>query len=341
MPMWSKNPLLNLNPRQWMTTLGLLVLVVLAATGLVLTRDLGQSNGQKAGSGRRAPLVNEKPLQTAREMGALASDPVERRLAAQVEKLADHEVDLAFADALQDAAQHPVTPTAETKELLARENKAEAAIKANQDRIDQLKKQIAAASGSRQDNLQQQLDFALVQQELNEDELESVKDHLLRSGADPLSRIRRQFSRHEANEHALEASRAQTPANNANNKDIDYLASNLWNQIGAWRVLRDKRAKLEQALSDANDDATVLTQKHDELEKQVRSGEEQSKQANSSATAMRPADADSTTVDSAAISSLHRLAADQKDLVDLNKRISDHQELANAYTSWIDRVKSH
>src|SRR5438105_2051855 len=129
MLMLPKNPLLLMKPRQWMTTLGLLALVALAAIGLILTRDREQTDGQKAGSGRRAPLVNEKPLRTAREMGALASDTVERRLAAQVEKLADHEVDLAFNDALHDAAEHPVTPTAETKELLARQNKAEAAIK--------------------------------------------------------------------------------------------------------------------------------------------------------------------------------------------------------------------
>src|SRR6266436_3608237 len=136
--------LMLMKPRQWMTTLGLLALVFLAVVGLILTRDLEQTEAQKGTQGRRAPLVNEKPLRSAREMGALASDATERRLAAQVEKLADHEVDLAFNDALHDAAEHPVTPTPETKELLAQQNKAEAAIKANQDRIEQLKKQIAA-----------------------------------------------------------------------------------------------------------------------------------------------------------------------------------------------------
>ncbi|MCU1306342.1 MAG: LigA [Acidobacteriaceae bacterium] len=325
-----------------MTTLGLLGLVVLAIVGLIFTRDIGQAEGQK-GPGRRAPLVNEKPLQTAREVASLASDGVERRYAQQVEKLADHEVDLAFADALHDAAEHPVTPTPETKELLARQTKAEAAIKTNQDRIEQLKKQIAAASGSRKDTLQQELDFALVQQELDQDELEDAKDHLLRSGADPLSRIRRQFSRHEANEHALEASRQQTPANN---KDVDYLASNLWAQFGAWRTLRNNTARLQQALSDANDEASSLTQKHDVLEKQVKAAEEQSKEAAApqafpQANSARSKTENSAPETSAAILSLHRLSVDQKDLIDLNKRIQDHQELSNVYSSWTERAKSH
>jgi small-conductance mechanosensitive channel len=315
------NPFLLMKPRQWMTTLLLLGLVVLAVVGLILTRDLGQSDGQKGAQGRRAPLVNEKPLQTAREVGSLASDPAERRLAQQVEKLADHEVDLAFADALHDAAEHPVAPTPETKELVARQNKAEAAIKLNQQRIEELKRGIAAANGAHRDTLQQELDFALVQQELDQDELEDAKDHLLRSGADPLSRVRRQFSRHEANEHALEASRQQSAANN---QETNYQASNLWTQFAAWRTMRSKTAKLQQALSDANDGASQLTQTHDALERKVKAGEEQTKSATSPP----------------AITSLHELSADQKDLIDLNKRIQDHQELANAYNTWVERART-
>lgn len=330
-----------MKPRQWTITVALLGLVILAAIGLILTRE--SADTQNAKPGRRVPLVDEKPLQTARELAPLATDGAERRLAQQVEKLADHEVDLAFADALHDAAEHPVAPTPETKELLARQTKADAAIKQNEQRIEQLKKQVAASTGARQAELQQQLDFALVQQELNQDELEDAKDHLLRSGADPLSRIRRQFSRHEANEHALEASRQQPTANNA---DVNYLAGNLWGQFSAWRTLRDKRTKLQQALSDANDGTSLLTQSHDALEKKVKAGEEKSKevlgpQSAGANVALTAGDAGSSRATSAAISSLHALSVDQKDLIDLDKRIHDHQEMANAYTSWIDRVRSH
>src|SRR5207248_3272284 len=101
---------------------------------------------------------------------------------------------------------------------------------------------------------------------------------------------------------------------------------NLWTQFGAWRVLRDKTARLQQALNEAIADASSLTQKHDALEKQVKPAEEQTKQAKGpqasnqkdSRDGRRSDDANSTAT-SAAISSLHQLSVDQKDLVDLNK----------------------
>jgi small-conductance mechanosensitive channel len=333
-----------MKPRQWMATFGLLGLVLLAIIGLILTRDSAPTQASKT-SGHRTPLVDEKPLQTARALGALASDRDERRYAEQVEKLGDHEVDLAFADGLRDAAEHPVPPTPETRELLERSSKAEAAMKADQDKIDQLKKQLAGADGAHKDNIQQQMDFTLVQLELDQDDLEDAKDDLLRSGADRLSRIQRQFNRHEANEHALEASHPQATANGS---DVNYLAGNLWAQYSAWRALRDKRKKLEPARDEALHDAEVLEQSHNALDQQVKA-EEPTKQAiKQQATAQQGAaksggmpDASSATAASGVISSLHHLSVDQKDLADLNKRIQAHQEMATAYGSWIDLVRSH
>src|SRR5579859_6594568 len=101
--------------RQWLTTLVLLALVVLAAVGLVLTREWARPEEPGTQRGRLPRLVDEKPLQTARAVAALAADREEQRFAQQAVKLADHEVDLAFADGLRDAAEYPVTPTTEIK----------------------------------------------------------------------------------------------------------------------------------------------------------------------------------------------------------------------------------
>src|SRR5947209_19957914 len=51
--------------------------------------------------------------------------------------------------------------------------------------------------------------------------------------------------------------------------------------------------------------------------------------------------ASSTAAASSAIKSLRHLSVNQKDLSDLNKRIQDHQELAVAYSNWIELVRSH
>lgn len=333
-----------MTPRQWMTSVGLLGLVILAAIGLILTRESEQ--GQQGTQGHQTPLVDEQPLQTARAVATLASDADERRFAQQAVKLADHEVDLAFAQGLRDAAEHRAAPSPEIQKLLVRENDAEAAINSDQGRIEELKKQVAAANGSRHDNLQQQLDFTLVQLELDQDELEDVKDHLLRSGSDPLSRIQRQFNRHEANEHALEAN--PQPAA-ANNPDVNYLSPNLRTQFAAWRALRNKDARLHEALEEATHDAAVLSQKQTVLEKQVEAERPdtgtthgQATRERGTAQATKPiTQASSGAAASGTISAMHQLAADQKDLADLNKRLQDHQEMATAYGSWIDRVESH
>ena len=125
---------------QWIVTLGLLALVLAAAVGLILTRQSAQSNSA-ASRTRRPPIVDEQPLTTARAMAALASDWEEQRYSRQALKLADHSVDVAFSYEMRQATEHPAPPTPESKKLYAQANQAEAAVKADQERIDQLQKQ--------------------------------------------------------------------------------------------------------------------------------------------------------------------------------------------------------
>ncbi len=89
---------LRMKPHQWMATFGLLGLVLATALGLILTREPEQSisNAGQAPGGE-APLIDEHPLQTARALATLASGSDEQRLAQQAMKVADRELDLAFA----------------------------------------------------------------------------------------------------------------------------------------------------------------------------------------------------------------------------------------------------
>src|ERR1700686_3828314 len=101
--------------RQSGIALGLLVLALLGSAGLYLTRDSGQASAVRKTAHR--PLVDEQPLETARAAAKLAASWDEQRLAQQALKLADHEVDLAFSDALRDATEHPVPATPQSREL--------------------------------------------------------------------------------------------------------------------------------------------------------------------------------------------------------------------------------
>src|SRR5690348_4622738 len=96
-------------------------LILLAAAGLYLT---GTPAGETvAGKGRRArsapvvPLVDSRPLDTARSLMKLADTPQEADLARDAMRLGDHAVDLAFASALREAHNQPVVETPEIKQL--------------------------------------------------------------------------------------------------------------------------------------------------------------------------------------------------------------------------------
>jgi len=326
---------------QWIVTLGLLTLVLAAAVGLILTRQSAQSSSAGSHS-RRPPIVDEQPLLTARAMAALASDWDEQRYSRQTLKLADHSVDLAFNYEMRQATEHPVPPTPESKKLFAQANQDDAAVRADQARIDQLQKELAGARDERTRNsLQQQIDLTKAQLELDQDELEDVKGDLVRTGADRLSRIQRQFTRHEATQKEYETNNPQTSGGNGGSPQT--ASSSAIAQFSAWNTLGSKSRQLQQAMEEAKQTSIKLKQSHDTQQAQVAmetsNKDAIAQQAKSGIEASSGNDGSSTGSTAKAISSLHQISVDQKDLSDLDKRIQDEDDLGSAYASWIDVVK--
>ena len=324
--------------RQWLVTLGLLVLVLAAVIGSVLTSDWGAPESSQNSRPRRTPLVDERPLQTARTVAKLATSRDERRFADQAERLADNEVDLAFEDALRDAADHPIPPTPQTRELYAHVSQAEADVEADQDHVNQLKKQLAAVSGARQDSVQEQLDVAQAQLGLDQDELDAAKEDLARSGADPISRIRRQLKRHDDAEHETDAKPAS-----AVSQDTPTQGANLLAQVIKWHALRGRAMQLQQARDETVQATAALVQTHDSLEKQIstqKTGKRASPPPAIGQSDSDPSRATSTGTAPTAVTSLRHLSDDQRNLADLDKRIQDEQELETNYSNWIALVQS-
>ena len=72
---------------------------------------------------------------------------------------------------MRQATEHPAPPTPESKRTLRPGRiRPQAAVKADQERIDQLQKQLASAKDDRKDSLQQQIDLTKAQLELDQDE---------------------------------------------------------------------------------------------------------------------------------------------------------------------------
>ena len=313
--------------RQRIVVFGLLALVMVAIAALVLTRD--SSSPASRTRPRRAPLVDEQPVQTARSMATLASTREEQRFARQALQFADHEVDLAFADALRETTLHPAASTPETTELFARVSRAEAQVKLDQDLIDSLKKESATTKGP-DNEIQKQLDLVQAQLELDKDELEAAKGDLLRSGADPLSRIQRQFARYQGAQQQGDTANTQIslPGTEASSP-----ANNLIAQFSVWRTQRAKAMKLQQARDEALQKREQLQQKHDSAEQAALA------QPNGSQPQEPPPSAGNSQ-DQAIIATLRRFSERQKNLADLDKRVQDHQDLADVYGNWLGVVQS-
>jgi small-conductance mechanosensitive channel len=327
----------RLKTRQWLITVGLAALVLAALVALFLTRDVGtgQLAQTQTDTSTPAPLVDESPLTTARAMGKLASGADEQKVAAQAEELADNAVDLAFHDASRTAADHPPQAKPEFRPLFQHVGQMQSQVQTDQERVDQLKKEMASAKGTRAASLQEQLDVAQAQLELDQDELSDAKEDLVQSGADPGALIQRQFDAHQAAEHSGE----QKPAEGGSATEVNYQAGHLLAQFEAWRALRSKIAQLQQASSQAGQSIGKLGKEREAWAKQIAAEKSQQRAAMPAATSGTPAATSSPPAVTA--QSLHVLSDDQKTLSDLDKRIQDEQELQNTYAQWIALVHAH
>jgi small-conductance mechanosensitive channel len=325
--------------RQWLVTLALFFLVLAASVTWFLTRDnTVRTNSSTANQEKgTAELVDQRPLEAARAMGKLATGADERRVADEALRLADNEVDLAFRDASRDAADHPPQANAKFREFYQHAAEVEADVKADQDRVKQLQKDLASAKAADQVSLQEQLDVAQAQLELDQDELDDAKEDLVRSGADPGALIQRQFEEHQAAEHSNP--QAQQTAASA----VDYRANNFLGQFAAWRALRVKIDEIQEARDQAGKSAEKLSQSHNALEKQVSAEKKNQRMAALQAASIpksSPSFSPAQSSTAAAVRALHVLSDDQKNLADFDKRIQDEQQLQATYGQWIALIRS-
>ena len=335
--------------RHWLTTITLLLLMAVAIVGMVWTREspppetdeLAATPGGKkflarAQPANEHPLVDQRPLQTARRMATLAATPEELRLAHEAEKVGDHEVDLAFADALRTATLNPPKLTPEVQQLAAQKIKAETALKADQETSAQLTKKLAAASDKQKDNLQDRIDVAQAQLDLDQDEFEDAAESLERAGGDPQAKIRRLQQEHEISSH----NQAQTVSNSA---EANYQAHTLLAVFGAWRALGAKKAQIQSALQETTDKEQRLTLRHQQDGKQVEQDKESREATRQRASGFAKGNNAASREESKAgaqqaLQSLRRYTDDQKNLADIGKRLQDEQELGGIYKSWIALV---
>lgn len=287
---------------------GLLVLLAVAAlVGLRLTSapDAITTASRRSGRGF-SRLVDTQPLTTAQQLDKVASTREEGRYSRDALNLADHAVDLAFTSALRDAQQHPPAEDATTKALHEKIRQLEAQVKSDDDNI----KKLSGSAGA-----EGQLQLAQAEQSLHQDELDDAKGDLARAGGDPATRIQRQFDQH----HSSEMHSGQAQATPFYQRPAFQVPANMLAQARSWNQLRAKRQQLAEAQQQALGAVGDLTRKHDDLERHL----EQLKQA-------PPANRSPADV----MKVMQHQSADRKTLSEYDQRISDLQQLGQAYGDW-------
>jgi hypothetical protein len=306
------------------------VLLVACGMGIYLTRELPPSPVaiKKPAANNQAPLVDDRLLQTARQMSSIAETADEQNLAGEALRLADHEVDQAFAAAIRETAAAIVPASGPLKQLTDRISGIKVRMVADQARIAKLTKD-AETNAAAADKLE----LAKAQLALDQDELDDAQGDLARQGGDRQAQIQQALAAHEAEDHQT----AQTPK-----APPPGSTATLSEQIQRWLTLGDHERQLDASRQQAANYAATFGREHDTLEKLIN------KQPIPDTSAAAPSSSDNASDEegdqqedtATMVARLRHLSDQRKSLTSLDTRIQDSQQLADAYKRWIAVVET-
>jgi small-conductance mechanosensitive channel len=313
---------------------GRLVLVGVAAAVLAvcllasfLTRgamaNLPFLRGQQPGAGT-SELVDQKPWQTVAALAPLAVSAEEQALAREAERLADHEVDQAFAMALRQAEMdqaHALTGPAQA--MQQKVNGLAEQVKEDQAAVDSLNAQVAASAkkgGTAAGSTSDDLDVAKARLQVDTDELNDANDDLERVSGDKRGEIQQELTAREASMQKYDSqANGGEPAAVGAPKRYGTLAG----RVNGWFEQRTREDLLTQAKAQSDAEVAALTTQHAALD--VRS---------SAATAKIDSGAaggDEAKTKLARMAHVHDLAQIHTILED---RLDTEQQLSAVYTKW-------
>jgi len=315
-----------------LTVFGLSVSLIAALIGFALTRQTANVNPkQKAEKTELTKLVDQSPLEIAHNLANVASTAEEQKLAAEAVRIADHEVDIAFATALQQTQLHPPVENSETNELNARIRLLEGRLQTVQEQAANLTKLVANPGKNDAHALQQQLEIAQARVTLLQDGLDDAKEDLVRAGGDPQAQIKQELEEHEALQHGS----GNTSAASSSKPTSFDVAGDLLSQFRTWRGLRNNQARLLEAKQQAETYAATLARKHEALEKGL-SDTLDTDDTSAAGNDQTAAAAMEQTQHAAKIAKLQSLSQNTKALAGYDKRIQAEQQLSNLYGQWVD-----
>jgi small-conductance mechanosensitive channel len=278
-------------------------------------------------------LVDQSALTTAQRLAQTPTTLAEQPFAQEALRLADKEMDMAFATAVREAAEHPPVLSPEAKQIETKLQKAENAVDADKAQVAQLTAAEDKATGSRKDTLDDQLDLAKAQLELDQDEVDDAKQDLIGAGGDPQGRIQTMVEEHEAASQSSDSTKVLVSAPAETRGLVRHFLQ--------WWAFHQKQLQLWRAKQEAESAAATLFAKHKSLEQKIDVSKQKSAPtpapASSTGTQEKPATR-SREESETLVNSTKARSAQTKALSTLDKRVENEKKLAEVYGKWIGVV---
>jgi small-conductance mechanosensitive channel len=311
-----------LGPVRFFSLLALLGLLVMCLTFSWATRDAmahlpflkGKKPQAGAATSAQTTVVDMQPWLIAQALAPLAVSKEEEEYARESERLADHEVNQAFAAALRQAGEQRALPTGEALELTRKVAQLQTMAKDDQAQV----QTFTQTPGGAQDDLK----IAQAQLALDQDELNDAQHDLARASGDVRTRIQEELAAHEA---AMSKMNAQSGGDSQVAVISSRQYGTLANRVEAWFSQRSRQQLIEQALQQARLDGAALTAQHNALEARAEASSDAA-----TGNAAKPS--------AARLASLQQ-RRDQRQLLSIyDDRIQTQQQLASIYTKWSNQV---
>jgi small-conductance mechanosensitive channel len=277
---------------------------------------------QGAAPGTSGNLVDQRPWQTIESLAPLAVSSEEQSLAREAERLADHEVDQAFALALRQASMQTRTLTGDALALQQKVTQLQSLVKDDQSKVDTLTATAKATPTA--PSAADDLDVAKAQLQLDSDELSDATAQLARLTGDKRSEIQQELTAREA---AMKKFDAQ--ANSGG--QIAVLSAKrygtLYGRASSWFDQRSRRDLIRQAQSLTNADVVALTTQLADIEKKTATA--------AAASAPTPNQSETAKSRVARMAQAHSLAQIHSILQD---QLQTQQQLSAVYAKWLAQV---
>lgn len=304
--------------------LALLVLLAIAGFGVLRTGRIAVQEQVLPTSGALDEPVtsaDQHSLAIAQELVRMATSPEERAVAQEALRLADKEMDLAFADAVRAVAMNPRRRTAELAAAEERLRRAQNEFATDERQLAQLDSEVARVTGGERAALGDRRDLAKAHLELVRDEVDDATQDFIRAGGDPQGRMDAMMREHEASSKGSDTTRI----NVVQPRDPHGLIR----RVQAWQALKDKVKLLAAARHDADSASAAFSRRHHSLE---------------GAGATDHGDAIAAGLSHAASAAMllqtQRRALDVKTRGTLDQHVDNQHALAAAYGRWMAVVRA-